>query len=676
MLFDLDGTLADTIPLIVASYQHAFRTVLAEEVEEARARAWIGRPLLPALLEESPDHGHELDRVYREWNLANTARLIRRYAGVPELLDDLDRGRGAHCAVATSKRRETARLALRQRRHRPPRRRRRGARGHRPRTSRRPTRCCTPPPRWASTPADCVYVGDATVDVLAARAAGMAAGGRHLGCRGARGPRGHRPGRRRRHRRATSRRTCSAGRRRLESPPCTGRRYEENKHTELAALADAVMAYAEERVRISPPLDQPMSEADLDRLVGQTITAEGFGGVATMRMFAEDLAPTCLSTDHPRYLSFIPCAPSDAAVMFDLVVGASSIYAGSWLEGSGAVYAENQALRWIADLVGMPAGAGGVFTPGGTIGNLSALVAARHTARRTAAAGVRPNRVAATAGAHSSISSACDVMDAELVGVPVDERVAAHRAQPASGARGARPRDASSPSWPPAARRTSGSSTTSPRWPRCAASSGIWFHVDGAYGGAGLAAPSVRDLYAGIEHCDSFIVDPHKWLFAPVRLLRAALPRAGARPAPRTPRRPATSTCSPRPTEWNPTDYSVGPDPPGPRPAVLVLARRQRHRRLHRRDRAHPRRRALRRGGGRGAGRTSSWCATATCRSSSSGGSAGRPADYQAWSDRMLAEEFAFVVPTTHDGETLARFAIVNPETSEDDITAILDTMG
>jgi glutamate/tyrosine decarboxylase-like PLP-dependent enzyme len=46
-------------------------------------------------------------------------------------------------------------------------------------------------------------------------------------------------------------------------------------------------------------------------------------------------------------------------------VGASSVYAGSWLEGSGAVYAENQALRWIADLVGMPPEAGGVFVPGG-----------------------------------------------------------------------------------------------------------------------------------------------------------------------------------------------------------------------------------------------------------------------------------------------------------------------
>ena len=51
-------------------------------------------------------------------------------------------------------------------------------------------------------------------------------------------------------------------------------------------------------------------------------------------------------------------------------------------------------------------------------------------------------------------------------------------------------------------------------------------------------------------------------------------------------------------------------------------------------------------------------------------------ADYQAWSDRILDEEFAFVVPTNHDGETLARFAIVNPQTTTEDIVAILDSMG
>jgi pyrophosphatase PpaX len=173
VLFDLDGTLADTIPLIVASYQHAFRTVLAEEVEETRARAWIGRPLLPALLEESPEHGHELDRVYREWNLANTAALIRRYAGVPELLTELTAA-GVTCAVATSKRRETARLALE------------GVgidhlvevaaaledtSAHKP----APDPLLHAAASLGVEPGDCVYVGDATVDVLAARAAGMSA---------------------------------------------------------------------------------------------------------------------------------------------------------------------------------------------------------------------------------------------------------------------------------------------------------------------------------------------------------------------------------------------------------------------------------------------------------------------------------------------------------------------
>lgn len=173
VFFDLDGTLADTIPLIVASYRHAFRTVLGEDVEEDRARAWIGRPLLEALLEESPAHGHALDAAYREWNLANTARLIRRYDGVPELLTALARA-GVRSAVVTSKRRETARLALEgvgadhlvdvvaaledTERHKP-----------------------APDPLLHGAavlgvdPARCVYVGDATVDLRAARAAGMAA---------------------------------------------------------------------------------------------------------------------------------------------------------------------------------------------------------------------------------------------------------------------------------------------------------------------------------------------------------------------------------------------------------------------------------------------------------------------------------------------------------------------
>ena len=70
----------------------------------------------------------------------------------------------------------------------------------------------------------------------------------------------------------------------------------------------------------------------------------------------------------------------------------------------------------------------------------------------------------------------------------------------------------------------------------------MWLHVDGAYGAAGLCAPSVRERYAGIEHADSLIVDPHKWLFAPFDSLRAAVPRAGARPRRPRPERRRIST--------------------------------------------------------------------------------------------------------------------------------------
>ena len=76
VLFDLDGTLADTIGLIVASYNHAFRTVLGEERDEAEIRAWIGRPLLESFAAVAPEHAVELDEVYRAWNLAQTESLL------------------------------------------------------------------------------------------------------------------------------------------------------------------------------------------------------------------------------------------------------------------------------------------------------------------------------------------------------------------------------------------------------------------------------------------------------------------------------------------------------------------------------------------------------------------------------------------------------------------------
>ncbi|MCB0990826.1 MAG: aminotransferase class V-fold PLP-dependent enzyme, partial [Acidimicrobiales bacterium] len=236
-------------------------------------------------------------------------------------------------------------------------------------------------------------------------------------------------------------------------------------------------------------------------------------GHEALRIFEDILHPNCLSVDYTKYLSFVPAAPTEAAVLFDVLVGAASIYGGSWLEGAGAVHAENEALGWLIDLAGMPEGSGGVFVSGGTIGNLSAMVAARGRAERSA--GSRPQRWAflASAGAHSSVVSAAQVMDADVITVPVDDdfRMTGQAVADALDAEGHRV----------AGVVATGGTTNLGRIDhladigRVCRERGVWFHVDCAYGGAAMAAPSTRPLFDGIELCDSYIVDPHKWLFAP-----------------------------------------------------------------------------------------------------------------------------------------------------------------
>ncbi|RKT76877.1 pyrophosphatase PpaX [Terracoccus luteus] len=171
-VFDLDGTLADTIGLIVASYQHAFRTVVGREEDEAVIRSWIGRPLIQAFADHSPEHADALYATYLRWNTDNTERLIAGFDGAREVLADL-RAAGVRVAVATSKRTESARQAMAilgldehvevlvamedTERHKPD-----------------PTPLLLALERLRhSDPADAVYVGDAVVDVLAGKAAGM-----------------------------------------------------------------------------------------------------------------------------------------------------------------------------------------------------------------------------------------------------------------------------------------------------------------------------------------------------------------------------------------------------------------------------------------------------------------------------------------------------------------------
>src|SRR5215213_193666 len=288
----------------------------------------------------------------------------------------------------------------------------------------------------------------------------------------------------------------------------------------IEVLTQAVVRYALWRVHLDPPpLDGPRTVAELRAAAGPTITPGGIGGLGALKVFADVLAPACISVDHPRFLSFVPAAPTEAAILFDLVVGASSIYGGSWLEGGGAVFAENEALRWIADLAGLPAAAGGVFVSGGTAGNLSALIAARWRWRQRAGGAMDRTRglIVASGGAHSSVVAAARAMDADVVAVPPDAagRLTADALATTLGGLAGDDRQRLFAIVATAGTTNAGVIDDLSATAEACAELGTWMHVDGAYGGAGLAAPSVRARFAGVEAADSFIVDPHKWLFAP-----------------------------------------------------------------------------------------------------------------------------------------------------------------
>jgi pyrophosphatase PpaX len=111
VLFDLDGTLVDTVELIRISFRRATEAVLGAPLPDERTMANVGQPLRTQFEDLVPGRADELVRVYREFNQALHDELIRDYPGTPEVLRDLA-SRGIPMGVVTSKGTEGARRGL------------------------------------------------------------------------------------------------------------------------------------------------------------------------------------------------------------------------------------------------------------------------------------------------------------------------------------------------------------------------------------------------------------------------------------------------------------------------------------------------------------------------------------------------------------------------------------
>jgi glutamate/tyrosine decarboxylase-like PLP-dependent enzyme len=205
-----------------------------------------------------------------------------------------------------------------------------------------------------------------------------------------------------------------------------------------------------------------------------------------------------------------------------------------------------------------------------------------------------------------------------------------------------------------------------------AADAGLWFHVDGAYGAAALAAPSRRAAFAGVERADSFVVDPHKWLFAPFDCAALIYRQPSLARAAHSQHAEYLDVLASG--GWNPSDYA------------FHLTRRARglpfwfSLATHGTDRyaeAVEATLAVARAAARAVDerpqlelvmepelsvvvfRRRGWSAP----------------EYEEWSDRALQRGDGFVVPTTWAGESALRFCFVNPLTTVADVELLLDSL-
>jgi pyrophosphatase PpaX len=111
VVFDLDGTVVDSVELIILSFQHAIREVLGREISREESIAWVGRPLHEQMVLFSPEHADELVQVYREWNHREHDRMLKLYDGILQLLDSLNHA-GVKIGLVTSKSRFTTQMAF------------------------------------------------------------------------------------------------------------------------------------------------------------------------------------------------------------------------------------------------------------------------------------------------------------------------------------------------------------------------------------------------------------------------------------------------------------------------------------------------------------------------------------------------------------------------------------
>lgn len=279
----------------------------------------------------------------------------------------------------------------------------------------------------------------------------------------------------------------------------------------------------------SGPVTRDLAPSAVRAALGadEPLPAAGADPAALVAEATSALFEHALFNAHPRFWGYITSSPAPIGMFGDLLAAALNQNVGAWTLSPGATEIEVQVVRWIGEFLGYPAGASGVLVSGGNMANLVCTLAARAamTPWNVRTEGTRPPgrgrlRIYASVETHTWLQKAADIMGLGTDAIRWIDVDGAQRVDVAAMAR-AIGDDRAAGDVPMLVVGTAGSVSTGavdplPALARLARIEGVWFHVDGAYGGlaAGIAgAPA--DL-AGLREADSVAVDPHKWLYAPL----------------------------------------------------------------------------------------------------------------------------------------------------------------
>ncbi|OAI54035.1 hypothetical protein AYO44_03900 [Planctomycetaceae bacterium SCGC AG-212-F19] len=283
---------------------------------------------------------------------------------------------------------------------------------------------------------------------------------------------------------------------------------------EMQRLGEEVLAWIVQHLNTlgNQSIGRTGSRAELEALLREPAPEVGLDFSKVLDQFAERVAPFAFRVNHPRFLAFIPSAPSFLAVLGDMLCAGTNFFAGVWLEAAGPAQVEIVVLDWFKEWLGYPGEARGVLTGGGSEANLTALAVARDrlplAERDRAVLYLSDQR-------HWSIDRAAKIIGVrpeQVRAVPTGDD---YRIDPGALA-GMISWDRAVGLRPWALVGNGGTTNTGAVDPlaelaRLCRAERLWLHVDAAYGWSAMLTTAGRAKLAGIGEADSITLDPHKW---------------------------------------------------------------------------------------------------------------------------------------------------------------------